>query len=184
MNEAVVAIRYAKGLAGAAADAGQVREVRGDLELLNDILGHGEGGRGVPRLPEILHTPTATVKEKTDLADRVLEKLGTGNIIAGFLNVLIARNRVGIMPHIVRAYNAVADGLTGETTATVETARPLTDRQRVDLAAALAKAAGRAVHLQARVEPALVGGVRVQMGDLQIDATLLGRLQRMEALLK
>ena len=181
MKEAVVALRYARGLARVAAEAGRVREVRDDLEFLNDLL---DSGSGVPELLEFLRSPTVARKTKLDLTDAILEKLRVEKLIANFLNVLIVHDRVDILPHIVRAYDAIADELTGEATVTVDSARPLTDSQRAGLEAALEKASGQPVHLLTHVEPALLGGVRIHMRDLLIDATILGRLQRMEPALR
>ena len=179
MNENVAAMRYAKGLAEVAADAGQVREVRDNLEFLGDLLDPRSGDISLPEFLEFLRSPTVTEQAKLELTNAVLEKVGIGKIVSNFLGVLVTHNRVALLPRIVRDYDTVADQLTGEATASVESARPLTDKQRADLADALAKAAGQPVHLLARVEPALVGGVRIHMRDSMIDATILGRLQRL-----
>lgn len=61
-------------------------------------------------------------------------------------------------------------------TAVVASAVPLTEQQRERLAAALARAYGHEVHLQAEVVPGLLGGFRVRLGDEVLDASVLARL--------
>lgn len=60
--------------------------------------------------------------------------------------------------------------------ATVEVARPLTDEQEARLKAALARQAGRDVTLNVVLNPAVIGGVRVTLGDEVIEGTVAGRL--------
>lgn len=60
--------------------------------------------------------------------------------------------------------------------ATVTVARPLTAEQHDRLAAALVRQLGRPVNLQVLIDPSVIGGARVQVGDQVIEGTLAGRL--------
>jgi ATP synthase, F1 delta subunit len=64
--------------------------------------------------------------------------------------------------------------------ATVTVARPLTDEQHDRLAAALVRKLGRQVNLQVLIDPGVIGGARVQVGDQVIEGTLAGRLAAAE----
>ena len=64
--------------------------------------------------------------------------------------------------------------------AVVTVARPLTAEQTDRLRAALSKQVGREVSLQVTVDPAVIGGVRVQLGDEVIEGTVAGRLDAAE----
>ena len=74
-----------------------------------------------------------------------------------------------------RAMRLVADER-GRTVATVVAAVPLSDAQLDRLAAALSQRYGAAVSLNTVVDPAVVGGLRVQIGDDVIDASVSSRL--------
>ena len=64
----------------------------------------------------------------------------------------------------------------GESVATVRVVEPLDDADRERLRAALAKQYGREIHLDEIVDPTVVGGMRVEIGDDVIDGTVSGRI--------
>ena len=95
--------------------------------------------------------------------------------------VLLARRAV-VSPR--RSYQAaiehyldLAAGLKKRRVASVRVAKPLTAEQEARLAAALTQQAGRPVSMQIEVDPSVVGGVRVAIGDDVIDGTVAGRLE-------
>ena len=74
------------------------------------------------------------------------------------------------------AYQKVAADVRGQGVATVRVARPLTDADRQRLAGALERTYGREVHLNVVVDPGVIGGIRVEIGDDVIDGTVASRL--------
>jgi F-type H+-transporting ATPase subunit delta len=76
----------------------------------------------------------------------------------------------------ITQYQMVAAAAHGEGVALVRVARDLSDSERSRLEQALAAQYGRPVHLNIQVEPALVGGMRVEIGDDVIDGTVAARL--------
>lgn len=178
-QETILAKRYAKGLAMLAIDRDQVREVRDDLETLADLMDPLAGDISVPELMEFLRTPVMTEKAKLDLTDIVLDKLGIGKTVSDFLNVLILHRRVELMPFIVRSYNALISEMTHELAVVVETAFSLTDPQREEIADALAMVSGRPIRISQKIEPGLLAGIKIHIGDSIVDASALGRLNRM-----
>lgn len=76
----------------------------------------------------------------------------------------------------LRSYQDIAAGARGETVATVRTARELTAADQQRLSASLGKQYDTTVHLHVVVDPDLVGGLRVEIGDDVIDGTVANRL--------
>ncbi|GAA4370362.1 F0F1 ATP synthase subunit delta [Nocardioides caricicola] len=76
----------------------------------------------------------------------------------------------------ITEFQKVAAATQGEGVALVRTARELSDAERTRLAEALSTQYGRPVHLNVEVEPALLGGLRVEIGDDVIDGTVAARL--------
>lgn len=77
----------------------------------------------------------------------------------------------------VEQYLSVSAALRRRTVATVRVARPLSPEQEARLAGALTRQVGRAVNVMVVVDPALIGGVKVELGDELIDGSVAGRLQ-------
>jgi F-type H+-transporting ATPase subunit delta len=83
----------------------------------------------------------------------------------------------------LEAYEKVAADVHGERVATVRIARPLTEAETQRLADGLARQYGRQVHLNVVVDPDVVGGIRVEIGDDVIDGTVSSRLADAQRLL-
>jgi len=81
---------------------------------------------------------------------------------------------------VLESYLAVAAKRREQLTATVTAAVAVDDAQRERLAQALARIYGRPVQITVVLEPEVVGGIRVQVGDEVIDGTILRRLQEAE----
>ena len=76
----------------------------------------------------------------------------------------------------ITEYQKVAASTRGEGLAHVRVARELSDGQRSRLAEALSSQYARPVHLNIEVDPAVIGGMRVEIGDDVIDGTVAARL--------
>ena len=76
----------------------------------------------------------------------------------------------------LESYQKVAAEVRGQGVATVRVAQPLAQGERDRLAAALARTYGREVHLNVIVDPDVIGGIRVEIGDDVIDGTVSTRL--------
>ena len=76
----------------------------------------------------------------------------------------------------LESYRRLAAEVRGEAVATARVARPLDDQHRVRLGEMLTRQYGRPVHLNVVVDPEVLGGVRVEIGNDVIDGTVVGRL--------
>jgi F-type H+-transporting ATPase subunit delta len=97
-----------------------------------------------------------------------------------FLALLAESHRLALLPEIASQYEALRADVENTVDVEVTTAMALTDAQRERLAGALSQRFGRAVRLHESVDGELVGGAIVRAGDLVIDGSLTGRLQRLE----
>lgn len=100
-----------------------------------------------------------------------------------FVQVLIHNQRLELVPQIRTLYEELRREHEGVVEATIVSALPIKDDQARDLLAALEKKYGRKVNARMEVDPALIGGARIVVGDKVIDATVRGRLDAMAAAL-
>ena len=99
------------------------------------------------------------------------------------LQVLVGNGRLEIVPQIRALFDELKRQHEGVLEATVISALPITDEQVKPLLAALEAKFGRKVTAQVQVDPELIGGARIVVGDKVIDATVRGRLDAMAAAL-
>ncbi len=172
----LIARRYARGLAELAGERNDVDQVRADVKFVSDLLDPMAGERHSPELLDFLISPVVTPENKLAAAKRIMEQSGVCEPVANLLGVLVERGRVELMPNVARAFADLAGSMTGEYTALVQTARPLSEEQSRRLSDALSAAFGGVVRLHQQIEPGLLAGARVTVGDKTFDGSVLGRL--------
>jgi F-type H+-transporting ATPase subunit delta len=100
-----------------------------------------------------------------------------------FVQVLVQNGRLELIPQIRALYDELKREHEGVLEAKIISALPVGDDQVRPLLAALEKKYGRKVSAQVEVDPELIGGARIVVGDKVIDATVRGRLEAMAAAL-
>lgn len=125
-----------------------------------------------------------------NIDDRALESLLLGILgdkLDGqgrnFLQILIQNGRLMIAPQIRVLYEELRREHEGVLEAKIISALPISEEQVKQLLATLEKKYGRKVSAQVEVDPELIGGARIVVGDKVIDATVRGRLDAMAAAL-
>jgi F-type H+-transporting ATPase subunit delta len=101
-----------------------------------------------------------------------------------FIRVLLESDRIGVLPDIRALFDTLKDGADGVARAQIVSAFPLDDGQLGSLKAALEKRFGKKIEATVSVDPQLIGGARVTVGDTVIDASVRGELQAMSSQLR
>lgn len=100
-----------------------------------------------------------------------------------FLQVVIDNGRVSVLPEIASQFRALKNARRGSSDATVYSAFALEGAALADLAATLEKRFGCQLNLKVELEPSLIGGVRVVVGDEVLDTSVKARLEQMKVAL-
>jgi F-type H+-transporting ATPase subunit delta len=124
-------------------------------------------------LPQRQGAVRAALAAKTTTAPPV------GAQLSNLLGALVARRRVSLVPAIAGEYGRLLDRQRGVAVAIVTSAAPLSAEETEAIAARAASLAGATISLRTAVDPALIGGVTVRIGDRLIDASVRGRLERL-----
>jgi len=98
---------------------------------------------------------------------------------ANFVKVLAENDRLSLLPEIGTQFETLKANAEGTLEATITSAQELTQAQIDDLVAGLKAKFNRAVNVQVEVDPELIGGAVIAIGDQVIDGSVKGRLQRM-----
>jgi F-type H+-transporting ATPase subunit delta len=156
-------------LVAGAEQAGRLDTVEDELFRAGRIIA------GSPQLRQSLGDRAAPVQRRVELA----EALFGGKVAEESLRLVrqaVTSPRGRSLDQSLETYAAVAAERRSRLVATVTAAVPLTEQQRDRLSAVLAGDYGHEVHLNVEVDPELIGGLRVEIGDEVIDGSVLARL--------
>ncbi len=163
--------RYARAIFDLAVQEGQVEE------WTRRLAEHGEA-LSQPELRALLTNPSIAVQRRQEVAASILEpRVGAGGV--NLARLLVAANRVGEVDGIAEEVGLLADEAAGRVRASATSAVPLERSETDKLVAALSKELGREVRLDVSVDPAIIGGLVLQIGDRVIDASVATRLHQL-----
>lgn len=152
-----------------------VRSTGDDATRLEDeLFAVGQLVQGSPELREALSDPARSRADKTALVGGLLAGKVLPATVALVGQALSGSHRT--VNVALTSYQKVAAEVRNQGVATVRVARPLADADRERLAATLSRTYGRQIHLNVVVDPAVIGGIRVEIGDDVIDGTVSSRL--------
>lgn len=170
MNVSPVAYRYARSLMQLAQERNEVEAVREDMLLVAAVC---EANRD---LRVMLNSPVI----KADAKDRVLGRVfggQIGHLTERFIAILVRKGREGLLAEIAEGFQLVYRQAHGILLAEVRSAAPLSESAREQVQRmAEQRHPGKAIVLKESIDPALIGGVVVRIGDEQLDASVARRL--------
>jgi len=129
------------------------------------------------QLMDVLANPALPLDQRLDAANRVLA--GLGQPVRNIVFLLIRRRRIEQLPRVVAEFIRLDERRQGITHATATSAAPLTDLEVKALTARLEQMTGATVALTTDIDPSLLGGLVVRVGDRLIDGSVRGRLERL-----
>jgi F-type H+-transporting ATPase subunit delta len=174
---ATIARPYAEALFQVARK-GDLNAVRAQLDALALVAGD-EGLRQFADHPKTAPAQVfdvmaaATVKLQQPLSDSV----------QNFLHAVLENGRLAALPIVATQFHALASSAEGVAEAKIESAFPLDAAQLADLIAVLEKRFAQKLTATVAVDPSLIGGVRVTVGDEVLDTSVAARLERMKTTL-
>jgi F-type H+-transporting ATPase subunit delta len=164
---------YAEGLLGAAESEGQTAEVLEQLDsVVADVLDR------YPQLEGILVSAVVSHEEKSGILDRVLGGLASP-LVLNFLKVVSRHGRMDCLRAIGAQAHVLRRKMLGQVSVQVTTATPLDDAAAERLSRAIGPLVGGEPVFQRHVDPALIGGVVVRVGDTIYDASVARQLEAM-----
>ncbi|MEJ2161813.1 MAG: ATP synthase F1 subunit delta [Robiginitalea sp.] len=173
MSERRAAYRYAKALMDLATEQKKVQEVHDDMRLILDTIEENNN------LSDVLQSPILTAEAKKNALQALFSKADA--LTGEFFNLLSTNKRVGILAKIAEQYIVLYDQLQGQDIASVTTAVPLDKNLESKILKQLKKITGKDVVIENHVDPDLIGGFILRLGDLEYNSSIaskLGNLKR------
>lgn len=177
-NASTVAGRYAQALFDLASEQNGVAAVEADLRSLKAALADSRD------LRTLVASPAFGAADKAKGLAAIAERGQFSPTTRKFLGLLAANSRASALAEVIRAFEALAARARGAVAAEVTTAVPLSAAQARGVAAALRQALGKEPEIATRVDPAILGGIRVKVGSRLFDASLRSKLDSLKFALK
>ncbi|HEU4630605.1 MAG TPA: F0F1 ATP synthase subunit delta [Gemmatimonadaceae bacterium] len=169
MREPTIARNYAEALLALARKA---NDLPGWGRMISDVANAVEGDE---RLRRFLEAPQVSAERKNEILGRAFQDR-VPRLFLRFLQKLVDNRRQMLIPAIATQYHQLVDAVEGRVHAQVTVARPVDEAGRAAIAAQLGRALGKTVVPHVAVNPAILGGVVVRVGDTVMDGSVRRRL--------
>lgn len=174
MLNAGLAKRYARALLNAVAKGEAVEKTAADLKMVLQICaGNGD-------LQACLDSPIVFIQVKQNIINDLFAGK-TENLTVDFLSLLFEKRRFNLLPAISEALDELIDEMRGRTRVNIVSALPVNEQERDYLHERLEKWLKQSVQLSVEVNPSLLCGIQIRIGDRLYDSSGLGRLTQIRA---
>ena len=170
MSGSRAAIRYAKAILSFALEQNKEVEVNNDMLLVAKTIEESKD------LQLLLSSPIL----KSDLKKSTLKEVFSGKISSlsvGLIDLLVDNKRLAILVDVAKKYTEIFDKLKGIEVAKVTSAIPLTEDLNKLVLAKVKEITGKEATIENIVNPDIIGGFILRIGDVQYDASIANKLQ-------
>jgi len=168
-------LQYATALADVALEQGAAEPVKKQLEDF------GAAYAESAELRSVLGSPAVGRAAKHGVIEKLATRMGASRIVRNFLFIVVDNQRMHLLPEILQAFEAVIRQRQGVAEAEVTSAAELTAPQKTQLQQTLEGLTGRKIQAKYSLDPALLGGAVVRIGDTIYDGSVRNRLNQMRA---
>ena len=165
--------RYVTALLAAAQEHGQLTALStGARDLIAMVEGSAD-------LQNVLASPLFSIPQQQRALAALMTAARVDPVLQGFVRVVLKNRRGASLVTFLRAMQDELLRRDGQVVADIDVAAPLNDLQQRKLVDMLGKWTGRRVQLKITVSPAVLGGIKIRLGSIQIDDSIAGKLNRL-----
>jgi F-type H+-transporting ATPase subunit delta len=168
-------LQYATALADVVLEQGAAEPTRKQLE--DFLAAYQESAE----LRNFLASPAISRNDKHAVIEKLVARLGASKIIRNFLFVMADNQRFHLLPEITETFEDVLRQRQGVAEAEVKSAVELNEKQKSALIQTLERLSGKKIQAKYSLEPGLLGGAVVRVGDTIYDGSVRNRLNQMRA---
>ncbi|RPD93411.1 ATP synthase F1 subunit delta [Aureibaculum marinum] len=171
MKHSRAALRYAKAVLSLSLDLNTADKVNEDMKSISTTIA------GSKELEIMLSSPVIKTKVKKSALLAVFKNLN--NTTIGLIDQLIENKRLPLLANIAKQYGIIYNYHIGTQVAKVTTAIPLTEALEKKVLAKVKEMIGKTVDLEKIVDPSIIGGFILRVGDKQFDASISGKIKNL-----
>ena len=173
MSELTVAARYAKSIIDLAQEQNLVEPIKGDMELFLHTL------KANPELKAVLANPIVSHSKKIKILEEIFAAK-VNKVSLAFFKLMVNKSRGEVLYATAGEFVNLYDVKNNIIHASVVSATTLSDANKQKMIADIVAATGGTVKLEAKVDPALIGGFVLTVGDRQIDTSIASDLHKLK----
>jgi len=170
--------RYATALFELAREQNAIDTVKVNLDRFDAMVAE------IADLARLLRSPVLSADEQKRALSGVLDKVGIDGIAANFLKLVATNRRLFAARDMVKAYRALVARHKGEVTAEVTLAEKPSEAHLAAIKDALMAMTKKDVHMDVKVDPAIIGGLVVKLGSRMVDSSLRTKLNAIKLAMK
>ncbi len=168
---------YAQALLGLFDSEDQAEQIASDLEQLEELI------ESIPEAGALLQSTRIEARNRQEMISRIF----SGRVhesLEGFLAVLSRHERMDLLGPIVKSFRKQFNRRENRQEVTLLVAASLDEDQKQQISRELGQALESKLELTVRVDPAILGGLVVQIGDQVFDASVSGQIEKMRKTLR
>ena len=165
---------YAKALLGFGQKSGKVDSLIDELDGVANVVNK------LPKLKSALESPRIAFAQKEKLLNKAFGKKISKEFMQ-FMKVLGGKGRFDCLSAVNSSAKKMHDEMSGKVQATITTAEKVDSSVKDDVASKLEKLLGRKVQVKATVDPEIIGGMIVRVGDTVYDGSVVSQLAQVRS---
>jgi F-type H+-transporting ATPase subunit delta len=171
--------RYAQALYDLAWDQRATEKTANDLKSFAAMITESED------LGRFVRSPVFSAEQQVRVLGVLLARVGIDGLAASFIKLVASKRRLFAIEGMIADFQKIYDAARGVTRARVTVAEPLDPRHLDALSTALAEiTGGKSVDVDVKVDPAIIGGIVVQLGSRMVDGSLRTKLNAIRTKMK
>ncbi|MFD2672069.1 F0F1 ATP synthase subunit delta [Marinicrinis sediminis] len=172
MSSVVIGKRYAKALFEAAKEKQAVEKVGAELAQLAQLL------QSHKPLRDFVEHPGVDQEAKLNVLKQAADPLS--ELMLNALQLILDKGRESVIPAMNKAYEDIADEALGRALAIVYSPVALSDAEASKVSEQFGARTGKSIRVENVVDPSLLGGIKVKIGDRLYDGSLSGKLKDLQ----
>ena len=161
-----------------ARDENALDRIVADLDAFEGLL------RESPDLLRLVKSPVYSAEDQARAVGAVLDRAGIGGLTAKFVRLVATNRRLFALPGMITAFRALVAKHKGIVPAEVRLAEQPSETVLNEIKSALREMTSKDVDLKVKIDPALIGGMVVQIGSRRVDASLRTKLNNIRIAMK
>ncbi|MEJ8778364.1 F0F1 ATP synthase subunit delta [Pseudogracilibacillus sp. ICA-222130] len=173
MSEAVVAKRYADALFQLASEKNNVENIQNALSTVKDVIQNNK------EVVDFLNHPRIKQADKMKIIEEAFGKFDKD--VVNLIKLLVERHRISLVPAVIDHFAHFYNEENGIAAATVYSVRALTDAEKEQLESSFTtKLNKKSVSINNVVDPSLIGGMKIRVGNTIYDGSISNKLNRLK----